>query len=584
MPEKADGPRGAFRPARRGPPLARTLPITAEIRGYRPRTARGDATAAVTVAAVALPSAMAYAEVAGLSPVSGLYALLLPAVAYALLGSSRQLMIGPEGSIAALVGITVLANATAGSDDAAQVAGMLGLLVGGCFLLAWALRLGWIADYLSRPVLVGYMHGVAAVLAIGQLGKLLGLQIEADEPIAQLVEVAREIGAVSGPTVAVSAGALLVLLPLRFLAPRVPAPLLVVVAGIALSAAAGLSAHGVVVVGAIPSGLPDIRLPSRPFDEVAGLLPAALGIFLVTFADAILTARSYAGRHGQSVLVSQELLALGAANAASGISQGFPVGASGSRTAVADGMGVRTQFGGLAAAGVIVLILLLLTGPVADLPKAILAATIVSACIGLVDTTAWRELWRTDHVEVSIAAVTAAGVITVGVLEAIVFAVGLSVIDVVRRSARPHDAVLGWVEDLGRYADISLHRSAQISPGVVVYRLDDRLFFANAGYVTGRVLEAVRAAPSRTRWVVIDTAAMTHIDVAGLAALRELAGDLRREEIGLALARTKATMEKRLRDAGITDGPGGAALHPTVRRAVAACIGADPAGPATPTR
>jgi sulfate permease, SulP family len=205
---------------------------------------------------------------------------------------------------------------------------------------------------------------------------------------------------------------------------------------------------------------------------------------LLTFADAILTARSYAGKHGQHVNAAQELVAFAGASAAAGLSQGFPVGASGSRTAVSDSVGVRTQVGALLSAGVIVVILLFLTEPIGDLPKAVLGATIIAAALGLVDPAAWRALAGTDHVELAIAGVTAAGVLLTGVLEAIVFAVGLSIVDVVRRSARPHDAVLGWVEKLGRYADVSIHRGASVTPGVVVYRIDDRVFFANASYVS----------------------------------------------------------------------------------------------------
>jgi SulP family sulfate permease len=448
---------------------------------------------------------------------------------------------------------------------------MLALLVAACFALAWLLRLGWIADYLSRPVLIGYIHGIAAVLVIGQLGKVLGLDIEAMDPVPQLVEVARDLGDTSAATLAVGAGTLLVLLPLRFVAPRFPAPLVVVVGGIALSSALHLADHGVALVGDIPAGLPSLGLPSAPVGDALELVPVALGLFLVTFADAILTARSYAGKHGQHVDAGQELLAIGAANAASGLSQGIPVGASGSRTAVSDGVGVRTQLGALMAAGVILVILLFLTGPIGDLPTAVLGATIISAAIGLVNPAQWRTLKDTDPVELSIAAVTTAGVLVAGVLEAIAFAVGLSIVDVVRRSARPHDAVLGWVERLGRYADVSVHRGARLSPGIVVYRLDDRLFFANASYVKGRVREAVRGAPARARWLVFDAEAITHVDSAGLAAMRELLRDLRHDGIAVAVARMKSPMQQRFDEDGLSDEIGRERFHPTVRAAVEAC-------------
>ena len=396
-PQEGDGYAGTpFRAAREEPLLVRAVPVAGDVPDYGARKARGDLIAALTVAALAVPAAMAYAELAGLSPVAGLYALLLPTVAYALLGSSRRLVVGPEGSISALVGAAVLASAAAGSEEAAELAAMLALLVAACFLVARIARLGWIADYLSQPVLVGYIHGVAVVLVIGQLPKLLGLDVEAADPLPQLVEIVRELGDVDGPTLAVGAVALAILLPLRFLAPRVPAALLVVVGAIVASAALDLAAEGVAVVGAIPSGLPELAVPSPSLEDTLTRLPAAVGIFLVCFADAILTARSFAGKHNEHVRVDQELVAMGAAQAAAGLTQSLPLGASGSRTAVNDAMGARTQIAGLLAAVSVVLVLLFLTGPIADLPKAALGAVIVSAAVGLVDLAAWRGLWDTD--------------------------------------------------------------------------------------------------------------------------------------------------------------------------------------------
>jgi SulP family sulfate permease len=570
--------RSPFRPARQEPLLARAVPVTAELPSYRAPSAGRDAVAGVTVAALAIPSAMAYAEVAGVSPVNGLYALLLPAVMYAFLGSSRQLSIGPEGSLATLVAAAVLPLAVAGSADAAELAAMLALLVAVCFAVAWALRLGWIADYFSRPVLVGYIHGVAVVLVIGQLGKLLGLSIAATDPLPQLWEVIRELGDVSGATVVVSMVSLAALFSLRLLMPKLPAALLVVVAAIGLSWAFDFAAHGIAVVGPIPAGLPSFAIPRPAFADIVRLIPAAVGIFLVCFADEILTARSFAGKHNQNVRGSQELLAMGAASAAAGFTQGFPIGASGSRTAVNDDMGARSQFAGLFAAAAVAVILLFLTEPVQYLPKAVLGAIIVFAAVGLIEPAAWRALAAVDRVEVAIAAVTTGCVIFFGVLEALVVAVGLSMIDTVRRSASPHDAVLGWVERLGRYADVSLHPSARVTPGVVVYRLDDRLFFANARYFKGRVREAIRAAPTPTpvHWFVLDADAMTHADSTGLDTLTDVIEDLRRDEITLVVARLRTRMEEQFDDAGVLDLIGREHLYPTVRAAVDARV---PAGP-----
>ncbi|HVN60428.1 MAG TPA: SulP family inorganic anion transporter, partial [Gaiellaceae bacterium] len=388
-------------------------------------------------------------------------------------------------------------------------------------------------------------------------------------------EVLRELGSVSGATVAVSVASLAALFCLRLLIPKLPAALLVVLVAIGLPWASDFAAHGIAVVGPIPAGLPSFDIPAPSLADIVRLLPSALGIFLVGFADEILTARSFAGKHNQSVRGSQELLAMGAASAAAGFTQGFPVGASGSRTAVNDDMGARTQIAGLIAAATVAVILLFLTEPVQYLPKAVLGAVIVFAAVGLIEPAAWRALAAVDPVEAAIAAVTTVCVVFFGVLDALVVAVGLSMVDTVRRSANPHDAVLGWVERLGRYADVSLHPSARVAPGVVVYRLDDRLFFANARYFKGRVREAIRAAPAPVRWLVLDADAITHADSTGLDALLDVTNDLRRDEITLVIARLRTRMEEQLADAGVLDAIGRSHLYPTVRAAVDAYTSGD---------
>ena len=574
--------RSPFRPAGDAPLLERTIPVAGELPKYRSRTARGDVLAGVTVAALALPAAMAYAEVAGLSPVHGLYALLLPALAYALFGSSRQLILGPEGSIAALIAAAVLPLAAAGSDAAAETAAMLALLVGACFLIARLLRLGWIADYFSRPVLIGYIHGVVVVLIVGQLGKVLGIPVDARDPLGQLADVLRGLGDASGATILVGAVALAALLALRLRFPLLPAALIVVCVSILASWAFDFSSHGVAILGEIPRGLPSFDIPSVPGADVLALLPAAVGIFLVSFADGILTARSFAGKHDQSVQAGQELVAFGAANIAAGLTQGFSIGASGSRTAVNDSMGARTQISGLIAAGAVALVLLFLTEPMQYLPKAVLGAVIISAALGLIDTGAWRSIASVGRVEVAIAAVTMAGVVLFGVLEALIVAVALSVLDTVRRSAQPHDAVLGWVERLGRYANVELHPSATVTPGVVVYRLDDRLFFANARYVKGRIREAVRGAREPVRWLVFDADAVTHVDATGVAALEDIDRLLARDGITLLFARMKGVLESRLQGTELDTSIGQDRRFPTVRAAVKYCVAHSSASGATP--
>ncbi len=571
-PEAAYGERPSFRPAPRPSLLVSAFPVTEDLPRYRLPTARRDIIAGLTVAALAFPSAMAYGEAAGLSPINGLYALLLPTVAYVLLGSARRLIVGPEASVSTLVAAAVLPLAVAGSDHAAELAATLALLVAACFLLARLLRLGWLADYFSRPVLIGYLHGIAIVLVIGQLGKLLGVHVDARGPLRQLWEVVRELGQANGMTIAIGLVSLTALLALRRVLPTLPSALIVVVTAIVLSWALDFASHGVAIVGPVPGGLPRPTIPTPRLADVLELVPAALGVFLVSFADEILTARAFAGRHNEHVRASQELFVMGAANAAAGITQGFSIGASGSRTAVNETLGARTQIAALVAAVAVAVVLLFLTEPIQYLPAAVLAAVIISAAISIVDRAAWRALAAIDHVEVAIAGVTTVCVVYFGVLQALLVAVGLSIIDTVRRSARPYDAVLGWVPALNAFRDVQLHPSAEVTPGVVIYRLDDRLFFANADYVKGRVGEAIRAAPTETSWLIFDAQAVTHIDSSGVDALIDLARDLKSDEITLVIAELPERMLADLDEAGLVAVIGAERFYPTIAAALTAAV------------
>ena len=568
----AYGDRSPFKARGARPFLQRTFPVSQAVsKQYPKHDLRRDAVAGVTVAALAIPAAMAYAELAGLSPVAGLYALLLPVIAYVVLGSSRQIVLGPEGALSLLLATSLAPIAT--GNDYAALAAMVAVLVGGIAILARVLRFGWISDYFSRAVLVGYLHGVAIVLIVGQLGKFFGMSIEAQDPLSQLREFFDEISTVDGLTAAVGVVSLGALLLLRWKAPRVPGALLVVVGAIVVSAIVDLEGQGVAVVGSIPSGLPSLSWPSVGIGKIFELLPVAFGIFAVGFADQILTARSFAGRHDQHVDANQELLAFGAANLAAGVTQAFPVGASGSRTAVNDQMGARTQIVGIVSAAVVVVVLLFVTAPFEILPKATLGAVIIGAAIGLIDPAAWRGLARSGRSQVIIAAVTFTGVVIVGVLEALLVAVALSIVDVVARSAKPHDAVLGYVERLGRYANVTFHPSARVTPGVLVYRLDDRLFFANSRHFKARVREAVAGAPEPVRWFVFDAEGTTDIDASGTEALEQTIRALADQHITFVVAQAKHYLRERFDATGLTSCIGSDHMYPTVEAAVGAFDG-----------
>ena len=376
---------------------------------------------------------MAYAQLIGLPPVFGLYVLLLPLVAYAVLGSSRQVIIGPEAGISGMLGAALVGLGGGDPTRLVALASFTASMVGAFFLVARLARLGWLADYFSRAVLVGYLHGIVFVLVVGQLGKLVGIPAGAKNAIPQLAYFVTHLGDIELASLVVGVSSVAAVLLLKRFLPRRPGALIVVVVGIIISAAVDLEAHGVAVVGPIPSGLPAVKIPSVSGTDVRHLLPVALGVFLVSFCDSILTARLFAGRHNQNVDANQELTALGVANLVSGMTQGFTPSASGSRTTVNDQMGARTQIAGFISVVLVAVVLLFLTEPMQYLPTPLLAALIVTAALGIVDPAAWRSLAASGRVPVAIAAITTIGVIVFGILPALGVAVALSIIEIVAR-------------------------------------------------------------------------------------------------------------------------------------------------------
>jgi len=571
--------RKPFRSARKPPLSTRYLPLVASLRGYNRSRLRTDALAGVTVASLALPASMAYADIAGLPVTAGLYSLLLPLVVYALLGSAPWLVVGPESTIALLVAAGLAPLAVAGTAEYSALAAALALTVSAIYLAAALLRLGWIADYFSQAVLVGYITGVAILIVLGQLGKLVGLSSDHENAVAAAADVVAHLGRANVATVVLAAISLLLLVGLRLVQPRFPAPLLVVVLGIAASWALDLAGHGVAVAGSVPSGLPELEVPHVSGHVLAQLVGVAGGIFLVGFSDSILTARSFAAQRGESIDGDQELLAFSGANAAAGLTgltQGMPVGTTGSRTGVNLSMGATSQVSGLVAAGFILVVLVLLTEPIQYLPAATLAAVIVTGAVRLVDPDQWRALGRSARAELVIAVVTAAAVINLGVLVALVVAVGLSLLDVIRRIARPNDAVLGWSPTEVRYADVSSGPDLEVTPGVVVYRFSDRLIFANVHFFKRRVWAAVDAAPRPTRHFVLDMAGVPGVDASAAAGLRELYSGLLARNVSLEVARATDPLEAGMARFGLVDLIGPAHFHGTVTSAVESVAGRQP--------
>ncbi|MGW4965146.1 SulP family inorganic anion transporter [Nonomuraea sp. NPDC004186] len=545
--------------------MIRFLPGLATLTAYRREWLRGDLLAGLTVAAYLVPQVMAYATVAGLPPVTGLWAILAPLALYALLGSSRQLSVGPE-STTALMTATAIGPLAAGNPAgyaslAASLALIVGLLCLGCRLL----RLGFVADLLSRPILVGYLAGVAVIMIASQLGKLIGAPVTGESLIEQVSSFVHLLPRAHPGTVIMAAAVLAFLFLLQWRLPAAPAPLLAVLLATVSVSVFHLEARGIKVVGAIPAGLPAPSLP--PLENL--LLPA-VGVFLVGYSDNMLTARSFAARHHQEVDANQELLALGAANLGAGALHGFPVSSSGSRTALADAAGARTQLYSLICLVAVVAVLMFAGPLLADFPTAALGAIVVYAATRLVSLPDFVRLARFRRTELLLALGAFAGVLIFDILYGILLAVALSVAEMLARVARPHDAILGVVPGLAGMHDIDDYPAARTIPGLVIYRYDSPLFFANAQDFHRRALAAVDQQDTPVRWFVLNAEANVEVDITALDAVDSLRQELERRGIVFAMARVKQDLRTYLDAYGLTATVGEQRLFPTLPTAVAA--------------
>ncbi|WIV53877.1 SulP family inorganic anion transporter [Amycolatopsis nalaikhensis] len=542
--------------------LSAALPGLARLRRYRRAWLRGDVVAGVTVAAYLVPQVMAYAEVAGLPPVAGLWAAIGPLAVYALLGSSRQMSVGPE-STTALMTAAVLAPLAAGDPGHyAALAAVLAVVVGCLCLLAGLARLGVLAELLSKPVLTGYMAGIAALMVASQLGKVTGVPIHGGEFLGDLGSFFTQLDRVRWPTVALAAAVLAVLYALERFVPRLPGPLAAM--ALATVAVAVLAPAGFDVVGALPAGLPP-AVSGISAEDVGQLILPAVGIAIVGFSDNVLTARAFAARRGEEIDAGQELRALAAANVTAGLLHGFPVSSSASRTALGAAVGSRTQLHSLVALAAVVLTVLFARPLLAEFPKAALGALVVFAALHLVDVRELRRFARFRPSELVLALLTTAGVLGLGVLYGVLAAVGLSILDLLRRIARPHDGILGTVPGLAGMHDVDDYPEATTEPGLVVYRYDAPLCFANAEDFRRRALAAV---DGTARWFVLNAEANVELDVTAADALDRLRDALGRRGVVFAMARVKQDLRDDLVAAGLVAKVGEERIFPTLPTAV----------------
>lgn len=502
---------------------------------------RADVLAGLTVCAYLIPQVMAYAQMAGLPTVVGLWGSCAPLVVYALVGGSRIMSVGPESATALMTAAAIGGGASAlGIERAPDVAAMLALIVGFLTIAGWLARLGFISDLLSRPVLAGYLIGISVLMITSQLGKVTGLSIEGNSPAEQVWSLAGQWRDIHLPTLVLALVALMALFVVARMLPTWPGPLLVMLAAAGIARAVGVERYGLIVIGTIPQGLPMPKLPSMAGIDWVGLVPFAAGIAIVAYSTNMLVARAFVGDGDNGDLKpGQEMLALGLANVAAGLFQGFPVSSSSTRTALADAMNGRTQVYSLVTF-VGLLGVLLFAGPVLEsFPVAALGAVIIYAATRLVRPAEVRRLVRFRRSEGAIVFGTAAFVVVFGVMAGMGLAVVISILNLVRRIARPHDGVLGYVPGVAGMHNIDDYPDATQVPGLVVYRYDAPIVFANADNFRTRALRAVDEAPEPVEWFVLNAEANTEVDATAVDALHDLLVKLEERGIVFAMARVK---------------------------------------------
>lgn len=542
----------------------------AQLRGYSPAWFRADLLAGITVTAYLVPQCLAYADLAGVPPATGLWVAVVAMAVYALLGTSRQLSVGPESATAIMTAAAVAPLAAGDPDRYLVLAAGLALMVGLVCIAAFVLRLGFVADLLSYPVLIGYMAGVAVIMIVSQLGSITGIALEAESPIDRIVELVGRLDEIQPVTLAIGLGVTVFLLVLRRLAPLAPGTLIAVVGAAALVAIFGLEAQGVAVVGPVPSQLPTPVLPALTMSDITALIGSAAAIAFVGYTDVALTGRAFAARTGETIDANREFLALGAANVAAGFTGGFPLSASGSRTAIIDAMRAKTQVTGLVAAASVVVVVLVVPGLIALIPRAALAGIVIYAALRLIDVQGLRRLagFRTTELGLAVAAVV--GVLVFDVLAGILVAVGLSVAELFMRVARPPASVLGRVPGLAGLHDIDDYPDAETIPGLVVFRYDAPLCFANAQDFRSHALAAVDEQAAPVQWFLLNAEAIVELDMTSADALRELIGDLESRHVLFAMARVKQDLRRYLEKARLFDVIEDERIYPTLPVAVEA--------------
>jgi high affinity sulfate transporter 1 len=560
--------------ARRAAPqgLERWIPILTVVRTYERAWLWNDLVAGLVLTAILVPVGMGYAQAAGLPAIYGLYATIVPLVAYAVFGPSRILVLGPDSALAAFIAAAVLPLAAGNPQRAVALAGLLAVLTGVLCIVGGLARFGFITDLLSKPVRYGYLNGIALTVLVGQLPKVFGFPASGHTLLEEAASLVRGIqhGQTSWTAIAIGLSCLVVILGFRMWAPpSLPGPLVAVAGATIVVSVFHLAANaGISVVGPLPHGLPGFQIPAVSLSDARALIVEALAIALVAFADMSVLSRTFALRGGYEVDTNQELVALGAANVAAGFFQGFSISSSASRTPVAESAGAKTQLTGVVGALCIALLLIFAPRLLQDLPHAALGAVVIAACLALVEVSGVLRLYKLRRGEFVLSIVCFLGVALLGVIQGIFIAVGLGLLGFIWRAWRPYDAVLGRVDGLKGYHDVSRHAEARRIPGLVLFRWDAPLFFANAQTFHEHVLRAVAKAPTPTRWVVVTAEPVTDIDITAADELADLDQELHEAGIEICFAEMKGPVKDRLKRYGLFAKLGVENFFPTIGQAV----------------
>ncbi len=525
-----------------------------------------DLIAGIVLSALLVPQGMAYAELAGLPAITGLYATVVCLLAYAAFGPSPYLVLGPDSSLGPMIAAAILPLASGDENYAISLAGMLALMVGALCVGAGAARLGFVADLISKPVRIGYLAGLAITIFIGQLPKLFGISIDAEGLFRELAAVLSNLDLTNPWTLAVGLLTLTIILGLRRKAPQWPSVLIAVLAAITLTVIFDLTTKNVDVVGVLPKGFPAPSFPSVKVSDMPLLVATALGMSLLAIGDTISTSTGFAARRGDEVDGNQELVGIGSANLLAGIFQGFPISTSGSRTAVAEQSGAKTQLTGVVAALAVLTMLLFIPGLVRNLPQSALAAIIIAAASSLVDLAALRRLWAVRREEFILASVAILGVALVGVLEGIVIAVFLSIIQFFYRAWQPHYAIMGKTPQVVGYHDVSRYPDTEQISGLLMLRWDAPIFFANANIFRKVVREQVAMTKPTPDWVLIAAEPITDVDSTAADMLVDL--DLELNAANLIFAELKDHVREKIERYGLLDTIDHRHFYPTIEVAI----------------